>query len=72
MIVVGVWALLRSPRILRSTRLLIGLWSLVIVVTILFLTPLEWQRYYLPVFPVLGLLAALGVTEIIRRVRHLS
>jgi len=27
------------------------------------LTPLEWQRYYLPVYPALGLLGAAGLTR---------
>ncbi len=67
----GGWFLLRDSTISPETRWLIGLWALAMVGTTLLLTPLEWQRYYLPVYPVIGLLAALGLTRIFGTVRHL-
>jgi hypothetical protein len=48
-------------------RWLIGLWALVTVVTMLLLTPLEWQRYYLPMYPVIGLIAGLSVNRLIQQ-----
>jgi hypothetical protein len=62
---VGAWALARRGRIERRGRGLIGAWALVKTLATLALTPLEWQRYYLPVYPALGLLAALGVKQMI-------
>ncbi len=51
-------------------RWLIGLWALITMITTLAVTPLEWQRYYLPVYPVVGLVTALGVDWLIQnRVR---
>ncbi len=70
-IAAGVWGLftLRSSKGAGETtggiRWLIGLWGLVIIITTLALTPLEWQRYYLPVYPVIGVLAGLGVDTLI-------
>ncbi|MBZ0297337.1 MAG: glycosyltransferase family 39 protein [Anaerolineae bacterium] len=57
-----------------SGRWLIGGWALAVSVFTLVLTPLEWQRYYVPVYPALGLLAALGLAHVIgySRVRWLT
>ncbi len=79
----GVWDLIRpSPTISHTDgegdrpnampmqggiRWLIGLWVLGTVITTLVLTPLEWQRYYLPMYPVIGLIAALGANRLIQR-----
>lgn len=68
----GVWGLFTLPRtqVTREAaggiRWLIGLWGLVIILSTLVLTPLEWQRYYLPVYPVIGLLAGLGIDTLIQ------
>jgi 4-amino-4-deoxy-L-arabinose transferase-like glycosyltransferase len=55
----------RGTYIHRSTslrvRALVGAWALAALLATLLLTPLEWGRYYLPVYPVVGLLAALGI-----------
>lgn len=72
----GVWILLKPviSRVLRrqevaavhdwkGTAWLIGLWVLTMIMTTLLLTPLEWQRYYLPVYPAIGLIAALGLNH---------
>lgn len=69
----GVWALVRpnpdqqsGGKPVGGIRWLIGLWGLVTLVTTLVLTPLEWQRYYLPVYPIIGLVVALGVDLLIQ------
>jgi hypothetical protein len=77
----GVWDLVRpakvqtknvndkadTPQMQGGIRWLIGLWALVTVVTMLLLTPLEWQRYYLPMYPVIGLIAGLGINGLVQR-----
>ncbi len=50
----------------NGARWVISLWALTVILTTLLLTPLEWQRYYLPVYPVVGLIAGLGVDWIIQ------
>jgi 4-amino-4-deoxy-L-arabinose transferase-like glycosyltransferase len=64
MIATGVWAVLRFKRIRAAVRTLIGVWVLVMALTTLLLTPLEWQRYYLSVYPAVGLLVGLGVSRL--------
>ncbi len=54
------------PQTQGGIRWLVGIWALVTIVTTLVLTPLEWQRYYLPVYPVMGLVAALGINRLIQ------
>jgi hypothetical protein len=68
---------LQGLRQMNRTRWLLGCWALMMLVLTLGLTPLNWQRYYLPIFPVVGLLAALGVDTIWRFIvnrapRHLA
>ena len=70
LVVIGCWALLRTRTIPTSTRWLIGIWSLAMGVTTVLLTPIEWQRYYIPVYPAVGLLSALGVWWIVRMIRR--
>ncbi|MCB9453445.1 MAG: glycosyltransferase family 39 protein [Anaerolineaceae bacterium] len=62
----GLWVLLRAPLAKRPVYWLVAGWALVMIITTLLLTPLEWQRYYLPVYPALGLLGAVGLVQIIR------
>jgi hypothetical protein len=69
LVVIGIWTLVRNRTIPVSTRWLIGTWMLAMVVTTALLTPIEWQRYYLPVYPAIGLLASLGAWWIIRTIR---
>ncbi|MBZ0282008.1 MAG: glycosyltransferase family 39 protein [Anaerolineae bacterium] len=64
-IAVGLWALAWFKRIRAAVRTLIGVWALVMTLTTLLLTPLEWQRYYLPMYPAMGLVAGLGVSRIV-------
>jgi hypothetical protein len=70
LVIVGVWTLLWAKDIPTSTRWLIGVWALTMIVTTALLTPIEWQRYYLPVYPVMGLLAAAGGWSIIRVIQR--
>jgi hypothetical protein len=72
MIALGGWRLLRDRAIDGAARWTIGLWALTMTLTTALLTPLEWQRYYLPVYPAIGLVGALGVPTIIQRLaaRH--
>jgi hypothetical protein len=61
LILAGALALVRG-RVDRAARWVVGVWSALNLVSVLFLTPLEWQRYYLPAFPAVGLLGAMGLT----------
>ncbi len=49
LVVIGVIYLLRKTE--RKLAVLIGGWSLVMLASVLLLTPIEWQRYYLPAYP---------------------
>ena len=71
LVIAGVWALLRAKDIPASTRWLVGIWALAMFGTTALLTPLDWQRYYLPVILAVVLLAALGVWWILQRIRLL-
>jgi hypothetical protein len=55
---IGILALWRMR---NAAAWLIAVWATAMLVLTLFLTPLEWQRYYLPIYPVTSLLAALGL-----------
>ena len=63
----GGWALLRGQGGDRAARWIVGVWSLVMVLTTVLLTPLEWQRYYLMAYPALGLLLGVGVIRVAGR-----
>jgi 4-amino-4-deoxy-L-arabinose transferase-like glycosyltransferase len=65
----GLWTLWRDQAVDRRTRWLIGAWVFVTLITTALLTPLEWQRYYLPAYPAVGLLSAYALVWIIRRYR---
>lgn len=74
LILIGVWTLfgvdagrsverpyesmIIEPR--NPARWIIAVWSLAMLTLVLCLTPLEWQRYYLPILPLFCLYAALG------------
>jgi 4-amino-4-deoxy-L-arabinose transferase-like glycosyltransferase len=47
-------------------------WGLGMLILTLLLTPLEWQRYYLPIYPVIGLLSAQGLVSVLLYVWRLS
>lgn len=61
--VIGAIALLR----ISPARWIVGGWALAAIASTLAFTPLDWGRYYLPVIPVIALLAGLGVAAISRR-----
>lgn len=61
----GIFALLRDPELHLAIRLPVGVWVLVVGVVV-FVSPVEWQRYYLPLYPAVGLLAAYGPVGVAR------
>jgi 4-amino-4-deoxy-L-arabinose transferase-like glycosyltransferase len=60
-IIMGLVALWRYSALENSSSWLIGGWFVAMILLTLLLTPLEWQRYYIPIYPTLGLIAALGI-----------
>lgn len=67
----GAWSLARDAARPIETRLVLGAWALAVNGAILVLNPLEWQRYYIPVYPVVGILASLGILWTIRRIQQI-
>lgn len=61
LVLAGVVALFRWGRVPAAARWIVGAWAAAVTVLALFGVPLGWQRYYLPLLPVYGLLAALGL-----------
>lgn len=68
MLIVGIWTLVRHLG--DPSKRVIGLWALAVLLSTLLLTPIEWQRYYVPAYPAVGLLAAFGIRNIIEPLRH--
>lgn len=66
----GGWRFVCNRRFEVGERWLVGVWALAVAGTTCLLTPLEWQRYYLPVLPVIGLFAAMGFVQVTQLVRH--
>lgn len=64
---VGFWALLRDHATSGAIRWVIGVWALAMFASTALLTPLEWQRYYIPAYPAVGLLASYGAVWLVRR-----
>lgn len=56
---VGCWRLWCAP-IARSSAWLVSAWLLAMIILTVVITPINWQRYYLPLYPVLALLIGLG------------
>ncbi len=69
LLALGLSALLRDSQRPLATRGLVGGWALVMIGSTLLLTPVEWQRYYVPVFPAFGLLAARGLVFLLEALR---
>jgi 4-amino-4-deoxy-L-arabinose transferase-like glycosyltransferase len=70
LVLTGAWALLYAEkRIDPPLRAIISGWALITTVAALLLTPFEWQRYYLLVYPPLGILAALGITYLFKQLQ---
>jgi 4-amino-4-deoxy-L-arabinose transferase-like glycosyltransferase len=68
--IMGLMSLWLHPTVLIEVRWLIGLWVVGMIVLTLLLTPLEWQRYYLPAYAPMMLMVGLGVHFIITRIQH--
>jgi len=66
--VLGIWACLRLSSIISWVRWLVIGWGLFQFVTIIFLTPLEWQRYYLMAYPTIAIFASIGILWLKNRV----
>lgn len=60
-ILIGLTALWRYSALENSSKWLLGAWFVAMLVLTLLLTPIEWQRYYNPIYPTLALLFALGI-----------
>lgn len=67
LVLAGAAVLLRAR---KAPHLLALFWAAVVALSTLLLTPLEWQRYYLPVYPALCLLAALGISTALHALRR--
>jgi len=65
--IVGGVGLLRRWRE-PTVRVILG-WAGATLLFVLLLTPLEWQRYYLPAYPVMILCAAYGLASLWPRIR---
>ncbi|MYD09330.1 MAG: hypothetical protein F4X02_04720 [Chloroflexi bacterium] len=61
---IGAGLLARNRGVSADMRLLILLWAGISALATLQLTPLPWARYYLPLLPVVILLAAYGATSL--------
>jgi hypothetical protein len=68
--VIGLIALWLDTTVNAEIRFIVGVWIAAMLVLTVILTPLEWQRYYLPVFSVIMLLIGLGVRFIFRLIQH--
>ncbi|MCY4020649.1 MAG: phospholipid carrier-dependent glycosyltransferase [Chloroflexi bacterium] len=66
----GIVYLARAPQIDRKYRWLLLVWGGGIAGITLLVTPLPWQRYYLPVLPFAQLAAACAVAHLIRSWWH--
>ncbi|MCK6576750.1 MAG: glycosyltransferase family 39 protein [Anaerolineae bacterium] len=60
-VVAGLGALLGGRSVERRTRVMLLTWAVITALTTALLTPLEWQRYYLPMHLASLLLTAAGV-----------
>jgi hypothetical protein len=68
--IVGAVALWFDTTASAELQFIIGLWIAAMFALTALLTPLEWQRYYLPIYPAVMLLIGLGVRFIFRRIQH--
>jgi len=57
---------LHLPDIDPDARWVVSSYTVFMTLFVLFVTPLEWQRYYLPVLPAVGLVAPLGIVWVVR------
>lgn len=65
----GVLSLLQQRGDEAGERWLLLAWAALLLGTTLLLTPLEWQRYYVPTYPALALLVGLGGAFFVNKLR---
>jgi len=65
---IGIWACMRIITTPLWVRWLVVIWGIFQFITTLLLTPLEWQRYYLMVYPAIGIFASMGILWLKNRV----
>jgi hypothetical protein len=70
--IIGAIALYFDKQMPTENRFIVGMWIAAMILLTLFLTPLEWQRYYLPAYPAVMLLTGLGICFIINHIRYLK
>jgi hypothetical protein len=68
--IIGVVALWFDTTIPANLRFLICVWVAAMIALTLLLTPLEWQRYYLPAYPAVMLMAGFGTHTIIKTIHQ--
>jgi hypothetical protein len=68
--IIGMIALWFDRTVNAEIRFIVGIWIAAMLVLTILLTPLEWQRYYLPVFPAIMLLIGLGVRSSFHFIQH--
>lgn len=68
LVTIGLVHLWLYEEIIYSHKWLITGWFIAMLLLTLILTPLEWQRYYLPIYPVIAILMAIGVDFVISKV----
>ncbi|MGJ3237694.1 MAG: ArnT family glycosyltransferase [Anaerolineae bacterium] len=61
LVMIGCVYVWRSSRFDSVSRWVLSAWLLAMIILTLLLTPLEWQRYYLPIYPVIAIFGALGL-----------
>ncbi len=59
------WGLLKPVSLFRPAQWVLSFWLAVLLIYVVLLVPLGWQRYYIPVFPMLGMTAGLGVIWVV-------
>ena len=65
LVVFGILHFARNAEILPEFRWYILVWGIGIIIVTYMITPLEWQRYYLPIYPFVGFMGAYSVSTLI-------
>lgn len=60
-LIAGVFSLFRRD----PSRILIAIWALISIAITIMITPLPWQRYYLPILPAIAVIFGLGIATIV-------
>jgi MFS family permease len=60
----GIAALFLAGPNRSRARWVVGTWAFLLFAATIFLTPVDWQRYYLPMRLIVALLASLGITQV--------